>query len=116
MTLDSLYGLNNGFQATVSGPEIPTLQEGFPGLAIGLFEELFRSQVDLIRSGCLQVVARQGVHLATLLIGQLVGFLSHRKRVFPGQDLRLQHVCGFALLQDITQSYAINNRRSAVPG
>lgn len=68
MTLDCLYVLNNGFQATLSGLEISTLQEGFPGLASGLFEELFQSQADLIHSGCLQFVARQGVHRATLLL------------------------------------------------
>ena len=92
MTLDGLCGLNNGLQATVSSPEIPALQESFPSLAVGLFKEFLKSQADLIRSGCLQVVARQGVHLATLLIGQVRGVLKPQVARF------LQHVCGFGLL------------------
>ena len=91
MTFDSLCSLNNGFQAAVGGPEIPALQEGFPGLAGGLFKEFLKCQADLIRSGCLQVVARQGVHHATLLIGQVGGILEPQVARF------LEHVCGFGL-------------------
>ena len=92
MTLDGLCGLNNGFQATVGGPEIPALQESFPRLSVGLFKEFLKGQADLIRSGCLQVVVRQGVHLSTLLTGQIVGVLEPQVARF------LQHVCGFGLL------------------
>ena len=91
MTLDGLCSLNNGFQATMSGPEIPALQEGFPSLAVGLFKEFLKGQADLIRSGCLQIMARQGVHLATLRSGQIVGVLE------PQIPRFLQHVCGFGL-------------------
>ncbi len=100
MTLDGLCGLNNGFppsrcphgKTTVSGPEIPALQEGFPSLTVGLCKEFLKGQADLIRSGCLQVVACQGVHLATLLTGQIGGVLEPQIARF------LQHICGFGLL------------------
>ena len=91
MTLDGLCGLNNGVQTTVSGPEIPALQEGFPSLTVGSFKEFLKGQADLIRSGCLQVVACQGVHLATLLSGQISGVLE------PQVARILQHIRVFSL-------------------
>lgn len=74
-TLDGLCGPDDGFQTAMRRPERPALQEGFPDLAVGLFKEFFEDQADLIRSGCLEVVGRQGLQLSTLLIGQIVGVL-----------------------------------------
>ena len=76
MTADGLGDVDDGLDAAVCGPEIPSFEEVF-GLVRRLAIEILEDQADLIGAGGLQVAASEveGLELLLLAGGEIGGIL-----------------------------------------
>jgi len=76
MTADGLGDVDDGLDAAVCGPEIPSFEEVF-GLVRRLAIEILEDQADLIGTGGLQVAASEveGLELLLLAGGEIGGIL-----------------------------------------